>query len=321
MTSRSPLVRTDRTTSPQQRAGTRALRRGVRARSAEWAALSGHDRYRERVRAAALALDDPLFSFESAAVLLGLPVFGEPRYIHLFVSGAAHSYRQGDIQSHTGVDGRDEVIVDGVRVTSLIDTVIDLIRVLPLAFGVAVVDAALRMGVSVDDVRDRLLTQRNPRGAARAREALKLSDARSESVLESISRVVIHLLGFEAPELQVSFMIDGRERRPDFFWPGARIAGDADGDAKYFLGDADETRRRVRDQRRRDIELQQVADRTLHWEWPEATHPPRLERILASAGVPRIRPADPRVTTAVTNTARTLRRRDVPSPANETGHG
>lgn len=309
MTPRSPLIQTDRNSPSHLRADTVRVRRGIRAKRDEWMSLTGSARYRERVHAASVALRDPLLAFESAAVLHRLPVFGEPRYVHVFVDGDAHSYRQGDVQSHTGVDGRDETRIDGIRVTTLVDTVIDLIRVLPLGFAVAVADASLRMGASIAALEDRLRAQRNPRGRARAWDALRRSDPRAESPFESVSRVLIDLLGFEPPELQVALRIDGRERRPDFLWRAARVAGEADGDEKYFLGDQDETRRRVRDQRRRDIELQLVVDRTLHWEWGDSMHPERLERILTVGGVPRVRPATPNVVAAVSNGTRTVRRR------------
>ena len=259
------------------------------------------------MRAAAIALTDPLFAFESAAILHGLPVFGEPLHVHVFVEITGHSYRHGDVLSHTGVDGRSEVRIDGMRVTSLVDTVVDLIGVLPLAFGVAVVDAALRLGAGIDELEDRLRTQRNTRGRARAREALRRADGAAESAFESVSRVVIELLGFETPELQKRFWIDGRERRPDFYWPSVRVTGDADGDAKYFMDDDPD--QKLRDQRRRDLELQSVVDRTLHWEWRDVMSPPRLERILTDAGVPRTRPADPHLRAALANRSRTRRTR------------
>ena len=309
MAEKSPLVWTHRNSPAADRRGTTFVRRGIRARQTEWQALAPWMRYRERVRAATIALKDPLLGWESAASELGLPVFDEPRHVHVFAEIAGHSYRQGDVLTHTGVDGREEIRINGVRVTTLVDTVIDLIRVLPLAFGVAVVDAALRQGVAPAELADRLRTQRNTRGRARAWDALRRADARAESAFESVSRVLIALLGFEDPELQRTFLLEGRVRRPDFYWPSVGIAGDSDGDEKYFRGDILEAQQRIRDQRRRDIELQAVVRRSVHWEWPDAMDPARLERIFVAAGVPRIRPADPHVVAAIANGSRTLRTR------------
>ncbi|MER7797022.1 hypothetical protein [Microbacterium sp. NPDC096154] len=301
------LVRTDRHTTPQQRRGTIPIRRGIRAHESEWQNLLPHERYRERVLAAVFSLGDPLLAFESAALVHGLPVFAEPKDVHVFVTVAGHSYRHGDVLSHTGVDGRREVRVSGIRVTDLVDTVVDLIRVLPLAFGVAVVDAALRGGVRLTDLEDRLRTQRNPRGTARAWDALRRSAALSESVLESVSRVVIQLLGFAAPELQVEFTVEDGVRRADFLWRGAGIIGEADGASKYLDVPAAQTAARIRDERRREVQLQRLVTRIARWEWADVIVPARLERILADAGVPRVAPADPRVVAAVSNAVRTVR--------------
>ncbi|MBO3662607.1 hypothetical protein [Microbacterium stercoris] len=308
MIEKSPLVWTHQNSPAQDRRGTEFVRRGVRARKTRWHALAPWERYRERVRAATIALADPLLGWESAASELGLPVFGEPRYVHVFADIAGHSYRQKDVLTHTGVDGREETRINGVRVTTLVDTVVDLIRVLPLAFGVATLDAALRMGANLDEIADRLRAQRNPRGRSRAWDAVRRADAAAESVLESVSRVMISLLGFEDPELQRTFLLDDRERRPDFYWPSVGVAGDADGDEKYFRGDILDAEAKIRDQRRRDIELQVAVERSVHWEWGDVMTPARLDRILIGAGVPRIRPVDPRVIASIANGGRTVRR-------------
>ena len=60
------------------------VRAGVYTVRTAWEALPPWDRYLVRVHAFALARPDAVFSHESAAALLGLPVFGHPRAIHLF---------------------------------------------------------------------------------------------------------------------------------------------------------------------------------------------------------------------------------------------
>lgn len=77
----------------------RRVAAGVYAPAAAWAALKPHQRYLARVHAYALVHPDAVFAFESAAVLCGLPVIGEPDEIHVLVpyagAGAPRGRRAG----------------------------------------------------------------------------------------------------------------------------------------------------------------------------------------------------------------------------------
>ncbi|MGZ0711621.1 hypothetical protein ACWPKO_25150 (plasmid) [Coraliomargarita sp. W4R53] len=267
------------------------LRRGVYADSGWWASLKQFEKYRERVRAASIGLKNPTFALESAAVLHALPVFGEP-HIHLYCASARHGYTRGDLRVHASESPREIVQVGGVNATSLLDTTVDLIRVLPLALAVAVLDAALARGIRADAVQDRLDSQANRRGIRNAHAALELADSRSESTLESISRVVIRYLGYTLPELQVEFTLDSSIARVDFFWRDVQVVGEADGEIKY-AGDDSSASEALRKERRREIALLRQVRRVARWDWSDAWRPQKLDAILASAGVPRIGPADP----------------------------
>ncbi|MEJ1156062.1 hypothetical protein [Microbacterium marmarense] len=281
------------------------LRRGIYVDSAWWLTLQPAQRYRERVRAASLSLDNPIFALESAAAVHGLPVFGTPR-IHLHSPTARGSYRHSDVTVHASVDGREVVRVDGVRATSVLDTTVDLIRVLPLALAVAVVDAAIDRGVTLIAMQERIDSQKNQRGVRNARAALELADARSESVLESISRVVITYLGYEQPELQIAFTLEERTSRVDFFWRSVNIVGEADGEAKHHGGYAP-TEQTIRQERAREVSLLRVTHRVARWGWADVWHPRGLDRILSGAGVPRLRPAEPAIDSILRNARTTAR--------------
>jgi hypothetical protein len=60
-----------------------------------------------------------------------------------------------------------------------VDTTLDLIRVLPLALGVAVIDAAHRSGLDLTGLRDALATQTSTRGRRKAQEAIDRASAAS----------------------------------------------------------------------------------------------------------------------------------------------
>ena len=148
------------------------LRRGAYVDTAVWSRLRPYQRYAARVKATTLMLPDAVLCLESAAVHLGLPVFGEPTDIHLYAPDRTGSrgYRHGTDVVHTSADAKEIVRVDGVRVTSILDTALDLIRVLPLALGVAVVDAALRAGVTREEFEALLAIQRTDAAGAPRRK-------------------------------------------------------------------------------------------------------------------------------------------------------
>lgn len=278
------------------------LRRGAYVDSAVWSRLRPYQRYAARVRATTLMLPDSVLCLESAAAHLGLPVFGEPADIHLYAPQRTTSrgYRHGTDVVHTSADAKDVVRVDGVRVTSMLETALDLIRVLPLALGVAVVDAALQAGVTREAFESSLEIQKNRRGRRAAAEAIRRGNARSGSVLESVSRVVIELLGYPEPELQTEFRLGSGRALTDFFWRHLRIVGESDGNAKYF-GQKAPTDEVIRQERRREVELRRLVSGLARWEWKDAFDPASVDLILSDAGLTRIRPRSPRIELALGN--------------------
>jgi hypothetical protein len=68
-----------------------------------------------------------------------------------------------------------------------------------------------------------------------AQQAIDLADARSESVLETRSRIKLQEAGLPTPDLQVSIgnELGGFIARVDFYWDEFGVVGEADGDSKY----------------------------------------------------------------------------------------
>ena len=110
---------------------------------AAWVRLAPWERYLARVHAFALLHPDAVFSHESAAALSGLPIFGEPRDIHVYDPDRAQSRRFGDVCVHTSTDRCTITDRAFARTTSVAQTAIDLMRVLPPAYALAVADSAV----------------------------------------------------------------------------------------------------------------------------------------------------------------------------------
>lgn len=265
------------------------IRAGAYVQTAEWESLDPWTRYLLRVHAVARTWSAPAFCLESAAALRGLPVFGEPREIHLLVNGS-HAGREGDVVVHASQQPRVLEEHDGIGVTSLLDTALDLCRVLPPAFALAVADATARVGGTRFDLGTLGRSQANRRGVRQLDWVAERVTAEAESVGESVSRAVIEWLGYETPELQTVFAFEGFVDRVDFFWRSCRIIGESDGYGKYIAGAATETRARLIAEKKREDRLRRQVHGFGRWDWADAMRVHPLDKKLTDAGLRRVRP-------------------------------
>jgi len=272
--------------------GYHRVRPGVYTPAPAWNELRPWDRYLVRVHALHLVRPDAILCLESAAVLIGQPIFGEPRDIHIFDPDRASSTRSGDVCIHTSADRRAVVEMDGALVTSIVDTALDLIRVLPPALGLAVADATVGrdFGVPLDELRDAAASQQNRRGRRRLDWVLEHADGSAESVGESVSRAVIDWWGFERPELQVEFHYEGCRDRGDFYWRRIRHVGEFDGEKKYHGLTAEEIRRIVIAEKNRENRLRRHEGGMIRWDWKDALRATPVRDRLLAAGVRQERP-------------------------------
>lgn len=177
-------------------------------------------------------------SHQTAAIIHGLDLAVHPAQdVHLTsVDSCPRSERADGVQMHhaDSIDN-DWLELDGLRVTTMARTVADVLRTSKLPNGVAMLDQAIRAGVvtrsQVTHVVDR---QRRWKGRPRAVEALRLSDGRRETWLESYSFVTLYEHGIPIPVPQVEVVDEG------FHFLG-RVDGllgvvflEADGQGKYL---------------------------------------------------------------------------------------
>lgn len=272
------------------------VRRGVYADAAAAARLAPWERYALRVHAFALTHPGVMLCLESAAVLHGLPLFGEARDIHVFDAERTSSRRFGDVCVHTSSDPREPVQIAGIPVTSVRDTVVDLCRVLPPAPALAVADAALAAAqggtLDLDGLRTRAAGQVSRRGVARLAWIWSRADGRAESPGESVSRAVIGWCGFEEPVLQATFAYEGAHDRVDFLFPSCRAVGESDGWGKYGLHDARRAAQRLRDEKRREDRLRRAGHPFARWDLSDAFRVEPLAAALHRASVPLVHARD-----------------------------
>jgi Transcriptional regulator, AbiEi antitoxin len=220
-------------------------------------------------QAAACAARHGVVSHRSAALLHGLPLIGAHAPVpELTVPPRSSADLPGIHFYRARLRPQDTVTIGDTRVTSVPRTVADLARHRPVATAVAAIDAALHgQTATVEEIQDVLRFCWNWPGIRRAWRALRLSDGRAESPLESVSRLVIPKLGLPRPEPQ-KHIFDRYGRlcgRGDFYWDEYGVVGEADGRSKY------DDRSVLTAEKDRQEDFEDLALVVVRWGWRHVT--------------------------------------------------
>ena len=264
----------------------RLVRRGALLRlghgeyaPAERVAAESRDRAGEHAVRAAAALagisSEAVVSHHSAALIHRMELLGRPPGETVALTGppgstSRRTCRTGIRVHIAALPTRQVVIRRGMPVTSVARTVVDLARASSFRAGVVAADSALRSRQAAKADLDLCITTcAGWPGIQNARRVVAFADARSESVLESISRVAFHELGLPTPDLQ-AWVGDEDEiiGRADFLWRAYRTVGEADGALKY----ADPARAIA--QLERDARLRAAGFEVVHFTWQDITRTP-----------------------------------------------
>lgn len=218
-------------------------------------------------------------------MLHGLPVLGRTDAVTFTEPATSNGQaRPGVAMSRAHLDVTEIVMLDGLAVTTMQRTCLDLARHRGLAAGLTVGDAALRT---------RLLTQASAREAAHAlppgargrRIAVRVAehiDARRESPLESWSWARFLQWRLPLPSIQVQIVdeLGFAFAFVDYLWEACRLVGECDGALKYG-SKADLLR-----EKRREDRIRECGYRVVRWEWADVARGTalraRLRRLLSS---------------------------------------
>lgn len=231
--------------------------------------------------AAALAVTGATLSHLSAARWLGMPTLRpSPPCITLPSSTG---------REHPGVHvHRASLAVAGhlthfgaIDVTSPARTVVDLGREHGIDAAVVAGDFALRAGLTTASELLAVIDQcAGWPGVVAARNALALLDRRSESPLESLSRIRLAACGLAEPDLQAEISDEhgAFAARVDFLFDG-RVIGEADGMNKYSSPDV------LHAEKMRQERLERLGYVVVRWMWHDITRmdvvAARIRRALA----------------------------------------
>jgi hypothetical protein len=231
----------------------------------------------------------------SAATVHGLPLWGV-RLDRVDVLRRPPARGNGSARLHVHVAriaDEDHTVVDGVPVTTVTRTVVDVARRVPFEAAVVTADAALHLGLTSNErLLDCLARMGAVPGVRAAARALAFADGLSESVGESRSRVLLARLGLPAPDLQVRVLRADRSEigRCDFGWDRHRTVGEFDGRIKYgrLLRPGQQPGDAVFEEKRREDDLRDHRWEVARWTWEDLRRPPlvaaRIRRAFARGG-------------------------------------
>ncbi|MFN2540240.1 MAG: hypothetical protein ABR549_19090 [Mycobacteriales bacterium] len=246
------------------------VRKGVWIERSLWEELDRRGQHVVEVRADLLILRKGWHAERrSAAIALHLPLLGPPPPVPQLVT--EHNCHATSPYRHVAALPPGHTAVrDGIPLTSLSRTAVDLAREESFLSAVVAADAVLGLGVRRELLEGVLASMDRWPGVVRAREVLAFADGLSESALESLSRVRCHERALPPPELQVEVYRGSKLiGRVDKLWRAQRVVGEDDGMGKFGETD-DERQESFRTTYRRGLDLEDTGLVVARWDWEAA---------------------------------------------------
>lgn len=263
------------------------LRHGVYVDAAVWKEFSTFQRCYAHHVAAAKSHPRSVLSHESAAMMYDISLLNLPAKVH--ISSATYGSKS---RENIRVHGcSSEVLertwwLEGVRVTSPLDTFLDCAKSLPHQDAVCIADQFLHRGLVDKSVAQSSILRLEGSGALRARKVAQRMSGHAESVAETLVRILLHDWNFEMPTEQGEvFTSAGARYRPDFMWGHLRLILEVDGEVKYSgrYGKPEDV---IRAEHRRQRELEREGWKIIRVCWGEITKSPwTLRQELVKHGV------------------------------------
>ncbi|MFW0795455.1 hypothetical protein AAFP30_16710 [Gordonia sp. CPCC 205515] len=254
------------------------------------------ERYRAMVIAAARTSGPGrTVSHQSAAALHRVPML-TPDFatVHFTSATTGKKIMHGVIHQAKLADSA-VVGMSGVALTSRPRSMCDVARNGTLQQGVCVLDSGLHLGVTMEEIEEEVKRLSRHHGAARLRHAVSLASGLSESVGESLSRLVLaDCPSIPPPELQVKIEveIDGHRKtvRSDYGWRDRqgvlRVVGEFDGKLKYHRSSpwGDRLPEEVLfTEKVREDAIRATGPRMVRWIWRDAKRPKVLHAKVIAA--------------------------------------
>lgn len=222
-----------------------------------------------------------VISHVSAALMHNLPIaYPVTHQIEVVRPGTNRKFKSIHVRGNC-VPPNHRMRLGGAEVTTLERTIIDVARSYNLDISVAMLDDALRRGLTTKaSIRDTLHQCLEKRNISQVHRAIDLADHRRESPAESIAAVRFFQHGISGMEPQVTFRTESlrRDIRVDFRHARARLIVEIDGLGKLYLGSG-VPRKELEEERRREQWLRDRGWRVIRISWKELFHEAKFDEI------------------------------------------
>lgn len=274
-----------------------APRRGMFVNADEWRRTSPQEKSRRVLATLSDVHANWTFCLFSAAVIYGLEVGSDDLdLIHRQWSKQARQKKGNVIIIHHSKKV-ESCLIDGIRVTPPLQTVVDCLCSLGFGRALAIADSAMRvLGLTKDAMREELALRGECTGWKIARDAITYANPLSMNGGESVARAVMIEQGFMIPQLQAP------RRDPlnpdsqffvDFLWNlegRGLVVGELDGKDKYVLPEMTGGRDVLdvmRDERLRESRISAEGVRVMRFSYRDVMDVNRFTRMLELYGIPR----------------------------------
>lgn len=264
----------------------RALRVGFSAYvdRPRYDAASPERRHEMATRAVVRTFDGRVYaSHYSALTLMSLPAFGVP-LDHIHVSRAVDSLsrcRPG-LSIHTAYGPGAGCLIGRTPSVAPALAILGAAMACGVETGVVAADAALATGkTTADDLQNWLERLSRHRDVTHARQAVRLADARSESVGESRARLLLNAIGLRpTPQVEIRDPRGKLVGRVDFLLEGERIVVEFDGLMKYADANG---RDALAAEKSREDRLRALGYEFVRLTWADLSRPATVDRMLRLA--------------------------------------
>lgn len=183
---------------------------------------------RTRAAAALLLTNSAVVSHHTAAELWGGVV---PRHAdtHITVPKPAYRPQRPGLSAHVFRQPRETTRLQGLPITTPIQTLCDLVAMLGVVDLVILGDSLAQAGLLSPGQLLSSLEAAAARPRRRAHQAAQLVRSGVESPMESRARLLMVLAGLPEPEINREIVLDGRTYRLDMAYPQYRLAVEYDG--------------------------------------------------------------------------------------------
>ncbi|EST37700.1 hypothetical protein N566_11605 [Streptomycetaceae bacterium MP113-05] len=205
------------------------------ARSAYWVVADGRPRLRTRVRGALLSSGAGAVACGvTAARLHGLHGVHQTAARTVHVACPRPGASRPGLRMHR-LSSRQTTLLRGLPVTTVAQSVADVLRAEDRATAVSVLDSALHQGLLASGAAELEQALRGYPGCERARGLLPQADGRAESPLETRGRLVCADAGMPPEVLQwrLTDPSTGVCYRIDLGWPSRGVGVEADGQSVH----------------------------------------------------------------------------------------